>query len=170
MAIESNVVTINCPLITDIQYIADSFDITGGQASSPPPTIEQSGADWTITIGANRQNSSQVAQTFNKATGGVSGGVIHSWSRSAVSDREPAELNFCFGLDLSVETSGQTVTVTIYLGQGNTGFPAYSNNWWIGSQYLVSPGPGVGASLTVLGETYYVTGGNNSFNLVPPYS
>jgi hypothetical protein len=140
-SIDINNVTLTGSDITEIDYIDGSFDITAGQASSPPPQITQSGSEWTIGIQANRENSSLVAKKFNSVTGGA-GHVYPTW---AMTDRAPAELNFYFGINVSVGAD----TVSLYLGQGHTGL---DNNWWIGGSALAVQSTDVAARLTIGGS------------------
>jgi hypothetical protein len=152
-AIDVNNITLTGSDITEIDYIESSFDITEGEASSPPPQIVQSGSEWTITIQANRETSSQVANEFNTLTGGA-GHVYPTW---ALTDRSPAQLNFYFGINVSTEAD----TVSLYLGQGHTGL---DNNWWIGGSALAVQRIDVAAQLTIGSSTYsLVTGGMSAF-------
>jgi len=168
MSIDSNSVTITCPDILNIEYIDGSDHVTEGEDNKTPPAIEQSGSTWTITFLADRQNSTPVAQSFYSDTGGKSGATSHAWSADAVSDPMPSQLNFYFAVTLTMATTGPNpVSQTIYLGQGNTGFPAYDNNWWIGGEYVTSYGQQTfSATLTVLGSTYSIIGSTSSFKLV----
>lgn len=152
-SIDTNNVTLTGSDITYIEYIEGSFCITEGQTGSPPPQIMQSGSEWTMTIQANRQDSSPVANKFNSVTGG-SGHVYPTW---AMTDRSPAQLNFYFGVNV---TAG-SATVSLYLGQGHTGL---DNNWWIGGSTLAVPSNDVAAQLTIGDSTVpVVAGGMSSF-------
>jgi hypothetical protein len=152
-SIDINNVTLTGSSITEINYIDGSFDITEGEASSPPPQITQSGSEWTIGIQANRQNSSLVATKFNSVTGGA-GHVYPTW---AMTDRSPDQLNFYFGINV---TAGAD-TVSLYLGQGHTGL---DNNWWIGGSALAVQSIDVAAQLTIGGSTVpLVVGGMSAF-------
>jgi hypothetical protein len=151
--IDLNNVTLTGSGITEIDYIEGSFRITAGQASSPPPQITQSGSEWTMTIEANRENSSGVAGQFNSVTGGA-GHVYPSW---AMTDRAPAQLNFYFGVNVSVGAD----TVSLYLGQGHAGL---DNNWWIGGSALAVQSVDAAAQLTIGSSTVpVVTGGMSAF-------
>ena len=153
LSIDTNNVTLTGSTITDIEYIEGSFCITDGETGSPPPQIMQSGSEWTMTIQANRQNSSPVATKFNGVTGGA-GHVYPSW---AMTDRSPAQLNFYFGVNV---TAG-SATISLYLGQGHTGL---DNNWWIGGTALVVPSIDVAAQLTIGDSTVpLAVGGMSSF-------
>jgi hypothetical protein len=154
-SIDVNNVTLTGSDITEIDYIDGSFCITDGQAGSPPPQIVQSGSEWTITIQANRESSSAVASNFNGLTGGA-GHVYPTW---AITDRSPAQLNFCFGINVSAGSG----TVSLYLGQGHTGL---DNNWWIGGSTLAVQSIDVSAQLTIGDATYPVeTGGMSAFSI-----
>ena len=58
---QTNVVTItdNTQMITGITYVANSLQITPGQASSPL-RVSRLGSSWTITLKAGRSDNSQV--------------------------------------------------------------------------------------------------------------
>jgi hypothetical protein len=91
---------------------------------------------WNITLLANRQNSSPVAFDFIQDTGGFPP-PNHQWSPvAAVVPGYPKELNFFFGVNIC--TSNANVgCFTLDLGQGNTGFLTFHNNWWIGNSNLI---------------------------------
>ena len=146
-SVDSNSVTITGSMIYNIGYIMNSFVVTAGQAAEPPPTCVQSGYEWTITILANRQNSSPVADSFNSVTGGSS----HLYSEGAWFDRSPSD-------------PGQ-VTTPVYLGQGHTGL---RNNRWIGGSnvtYINAPFFYTGPALVIGNSTFYLSGGASSFSL-----
>lgn len=129
-AIDTNVVTIldNAKVITNIVYVDNSLEVSQGQQSSPPPSINFSGGGiangWSISLQANRQKTTQVANDFNN----LFDGNDNEYSPVA-SSTSPSQLNFFFGIDVY---AGQGVT-RVYLAQGSFGL---TNNWWIGSNDL----------------------------------
>lgn len=77
--------------ISGITYIANSLVVTAGQDHAKAPTINQSGSnEWTITLLADRQNSSPVADSFN----GVGGGPGHEAAEEMGWDSTPTKLTF----------------------------------------------------------------------------
>lgn len=122
--------------------------VSAGQPSSPPPTItpqlSPSGNGFSIEFDAGRDDTSQVADSYNS----LCGGADHEWSTNSPIDSSPSELNFYFGLNLQLQSKGGSGQATVYLGQGSSGF---ANNWWIGGDCVK------GASLKVLCGSQFVT-------------
>src|SRR5262245_58857194 len=123
VGVDSNNVTISGRDISilNVEYIDNSFVITPGQTGSGP-IVARSGSAWTITVQANRQGSTVVADSFNRAAGGDG----HEWATFDFADQTPAELNFYFGVSVTLDIDGTAYTVPVYLGQGHTGL---DNNW-----------------------------------------
>jgi hypothetical protein len=161
-----NKVTIKCASIISITYIDNSLVITGGQPSSPPPTISQSGDTWSITMKCGRKGSGTVGSQFTSKSGGV-GHVIspYSWS-----DKSPSKLNFYFGVMVCFNIQNETFYTNLYLGQGHV---SSRNNWWIGGKNIavLYNSVGIVAIPTVPGgevnEVFSITGGVSNFNLNP---
>ena len=171
----SNTVTISSDssnVISNITYIENSLVVSDGQSHDPnPQTPTKDGNVWTITLNADRSGTPDVAQSFNDIAGGASHEYTSSISWGLGSS--PGDLNFYFGVNLSIGSE----TITVYLGQGHHG--AGNNNWWFGSSALIfvippnSVPPGFTPKL-VTGDaqfTFQATG-NSSFNLAawPPNS
>ena len=101
--------------------------VSEGQPSSWPPTITPSlsptGNNFSVQFNAGREDTTLVAVTFND----LCGGADHEWGIGA--GGTPSKLNFYFGVNIQLQSNGNTATVTAYLGQGSS-WP--SNNWWIG--------------------------------------
>jgi hypothetical protein len=173
-AIDSNTVTLSFAgiSISDIQFDG-TIEVTPGQAFSSPPTIKQTGGSgnetvWTITLLANRQNNSDVATDFNNDTGGIN--LEHQFSpKKQTAPDFPSELNFFFGINLFEQGDSSSIA-TVDLGQGNTGFPSFLNNWWIGSPNLINFSNSVNqgsAQLTLNdGSQISINGGVSNFNFV----
>jgi len=86
---------------------------------------------WTITLNADRNGTSDVAQSFNT----IAGGASHEYASSHGSFGDsPSGLNFYFGVNLTIGAE----TITAYIGQGNWG--ASQHNWWFGSSALILVG------------------------------
>jgi hypothetical protein len=159
---DSNDFKLTSSQITSISYIPGSFVITEGESGSPPPTFTKSGSTWTINIGADRSNSTPVAQSFNTATGGAT----HEYT-NASGDKSPSQLNFYFGVNITFDVGGTSATVPVYLGQGHY---ATSNNWWIGGNTVFNAGTPVlhVVSGSVILETLKITGdGSYTMTLTP---
>jgi hypothetical protein len=156
---DSNTVTFTGSMIYAISYIEDSF-VPVGQGE-PPPTISQSGFEWTLTIPANHNNSSSAAASFNAQ----SGGPAHEYSEGTWSDDSPAELHFFFGVTVTVLLYPGQQDITLYFGQGHTGL---RNNWWIGGSnvaWVNAPFFYDGPVISIGSTQYYLSGGVSSFNL-----
>ena len=178
---DSNTVTISSNssiTISSITYIENSLVVSPGQASpgSIPQIPPPNGNEWTITLNADRNATSDVAQSFNTNAGGAS----HEYTTSGGWDglgSSPSGLNFYFGVNLSIDTEAGTETITAYLGQGSYGVS--NNNWWFGSSALIFAIPPNGAPpgfipKLVIGDAQFAfqAPGNSSFILAtwPPNS
>ena len=173
-AIDSNTVTLSFGgiSISDIQFDG-TIEVTAGQEFSSPPTITQRGGsgnqtEWTITLLANRQNNSDVATDFNNDTGGIN--LEHQFSPAKLTSPDfPSELNFFFGINL-FEQGNPSSIATVDLGQGNTGFPNFANNWWIGSPNLLNFSNSVNQGFAQLtlndGSQLGINGGVSNLNFV----
>jgi hypothetical protein len=155
----SNDVTVTGSMITGMSYIPGSFSITSGESSTPPPTFKQDGTTWTITIGADRKSSSGVANGFNS----VCGGANHEYAPSG-GGGTPSEMNFYFGVDMTIKTDAGSVQVAVYFGQGNY---MLTNNWWIGGNGVINYDKPVllAISNNQVQMTMALSGGTSSFNL-----
>ncbi len=128
-----NTFTLTCEDIVNIQYRLNSAYISEGQPFDVPPDISNDGSGkWTITFKAGRDKTSAVAKSFTSVAGGSQDTLI-----VGSGDETPDELNFYFGLNVTVELSdgGLLDDILIYLGQGNT---LFTNNWWLGSINLIN--------------------------------
>lgn len=126
-----NEVTLKADAITGVRYIDGSFAISSGQPSQVPPSITRDGPTWTIDAYCGRHKTEAVATGFN----GLTGGASHLLGLLSTSDRQPAELNFYFGLIVDVKVGDDTFSLTLYTGQGSSGT---RNNWWLGGGALVN--------------------------------
>ena len=172
----SNTVTISIASpysISNITYIENSLVVSTGQDhDSAPQTPTKNGNVWTITLNADRNGTPDVAQSFNTNAGGASHEYASShWSLGS----SPSDLNFYFGVNLSIGTE----TITVYLGQGHWG--ATQNNWWFGSSDIIlqsfvipaNPQLSFSPQIVIDGTQFCLQGtGNSSFNLAtwPPNS
>ncbi|HEY8026128.1 MAG TPA: hypothetical protein VIF60_16295 [Burkholderiaceae bacterium] len=160
MSVSSNTVTITGATITNMSYIPSSFMITEGQESSPPPTFTKDNNTWTIKIGADRKNNAAVASSFKSVTGGGS----HEYAPDGGGPNGPNELNFYFGVNITVDTHIGSVIVPVYLAQGHY---ATTNNWWMGANGLINYGTplllAIGNNQVV--EAFKLSGGTSSFTL-----
>ena len=169
---DSNTVTISSNssnAISNITYIEKSLVVSGGGSGSPPQTPTKSGNVWTITLNADRNGTSDVAQSFDT----IAGGGSHEYASSHGSfGGSPGELNFYFGVNLTIGAE----TITAYIGQGNWG--ASQHNWWFGSSALIlvtyvippyndqPPRLGFRPQIMIDGTQFGFQGtGNSSFNL-----
>lgn len=175
----SNKVKIKNSAIKSIQYVDNSFIITDGQPSSPPPSINQSGDTWTIDIECGRKGNSSVASQFVA----ISGGVGHVFSPSDNNDSTPDKLNFFFGIRVGFQLGDEMFYVDLYVGQGHQAW--LRNNWWIGGRFIALhsetfPLPGrTDAVLRFavinipaipsggIKEVYSIAGGYSDFSLTP---
>lgn len=132
--IDSNGVTLSFSYlpVTSIDWDG-TLEVTAGEQYSSPPTISESWSGdntvWTITLLADRSDSSPIATDFIND----SGGFYNVFSPYALLSFPPSQLNFFFGLDVCT-ANGNIGCFTIYLGQGSNIFG--QNNWWFGSQNI----------------------------------
>lgn len=130
----SNEVRLKSSFITGVDYVDNSLVITSGEDSDPPPSIDQDGDEWVITLDADRKNSEPPADGFNTA----SGNGAHEFGTNRVSAGSmPEELNFYFAVTVTLNFQGTSVPTRLYLGQGHSGT---RNNWWIGGNAVVNAG------------------------------
>jgi hypothetical protein len=160
---DSNDYKLTCADIIAMSYLPGSFIITDGQSSKPPPTFTKNGSTWTVSIDANRKNSSAVADSFNQKTGGA----LHEYTNSS-GDKSPKEMNFYFGVEATFLVNGNHVSVTFYIGQGHY---TSNNNWWIGGNNILNKGGNplfnVISNGTIV-STYDISGsGNYTMELTP---
>jgi hypothetical protein len=159
-SIHSNTVKLYGSMIQNVTYINDSLDITTGQPSSPPPSIVHSGHEWKITLKCGRKNSKEVAESFNK----ISGGSAHEYSGGTIAS-SPSELNFFFGVNVVFVSGTTEFPMDLYFGQGSY---ATTNDWWMGGSNITSTGMSSAVILLVENnitkETLYLEGTNESFD------
>ena len=109
--------------------------VSPGQPSNPPPVVTPqtggTGNGWNIEFDAGRQQTSYVASQFNNLCG------ANECVNTGLGATSPTGLNFYFGLDLTLESNGNTATVTVYMAQGSDGL---DNNWWIGGDNISNQG------------------------------
>lgn len=129
---KNNEVELESPLITAVSYVDGSLVISEGEASEPPATISRDGSTWTVALEADRHKTSEVAGSFDGATGGE----LHQYAPSG-GGGTPDELNFYFAVNVAFQIQGKTVTTRLYLAQGSY---ALTNNWWIGGSSVVNDG------------------------------
>lgn len=125
-----NTVTIDdtaSQVIQSISYVTNSLQITDGQPSDPPATIEVEDHVFEITMKAGRKGSEDVANSFTSACGDAS--KEYAPSRGGGT---PDELNFYFAVTIQFTNGG---VATVYLAQGNS---VLTNNWWIGGGPIFS--------------------------------
>lgn len=156
----SNTVKVYGSMIQSMSYIDGSLVITAGQPSSPPPTVVQSGDEWEITLQCGRKNSKQVAESFNR----ISGGSAHEFTQATIAT-SPDELNFYFGMNVVVVSGTTQFPMEFYFGQGSYDT---TNDWWMGGSSITSQGPATAVVLLVenniVKETLYLEGTNESFD------
>lgn len=116
-----------------MNYIEDSLVITSGQPSSPPPSFSQSEDEWTITLKCGRNWSQEVADSFDTATGGS----IHEYTAASLKS-SPYDLNFYFGVRVTILCGNTEFAVNLYFAQGNY---LTVNNWWIGGNSIIYENP-----------------------------
>ncbi|MFM0231077.1 hypothetical protein [Paraburkholderia sediminicola] len=168
---DSNTATISIVspyVISGINYIAGSLMVTAGQQADKSPKFQQkSSTEWEMSLNADRENSTPVAQSFNSIVGGGSHEYADGWRV----DSSPDQLNFYFGVNLSVQIVGSTQTIVVYFGQGNSG--TKRNNWWFGSNALnfvvdprsTSPIPNMLPQVAIGGTPFNLGAGISSFDL-----
>jgi hypothetical protein len=128
---DTNNFELTCSQITAISFNG-SFMITPGEDYQLPPTFRQNGSTWTMTLQADRKNSPPVASSYNSVTGGPG----HQYAETFI-DQSPEALNFYFGTVVTFQVGGAAVPLTLYFGQGHSGF---NNNWWIGGTTVFNNG------------------------------
>jgi len=129
-----NEFTVICSSITNISYIANSAVVSSGQPYDTPPVIQNKGnGEWKIIFKSGRHKTKSVSESFKSIVGNTPFAMITASS----GDKTPEELNFFFGLNLSVKlpNGGALDTLPIYLGQGSN---VSHNNWWLGARAFVN--------------------------------
>ena len=113
------------------------YMVSDGQPSNPPPLVTPEsgypGNFWNIEFDAGRQDTTPVADKFN----GLCGSAANEFSGTPNLGSSPKQLNFFFGVNFTLQSGGNSQTVTAYLGQGNND---WQNNWWIGGDCISSEG------------------------------
>jgi phospholipase C len=117
--------------LSSISYVPNSLVISQGKSAKPPPTFQRSGNTFNITLEAEREKTSSVANAFNNACGGKS----HEYAPDGNSTGVPEELNFYFAVTINLQTPNGATSVVAYLGQGSH---SSNENWWIGGQCIES--------------------------------
>jgi phospholipase C len=138
MSISTNVLTItdNSGTITSMTYVANSANVTSGEDSAPPPTVQKNGGVFTITFVCDRKKSAPVATAFNNNCNNNS---LNAYAASGGGGL-PEELNFFFQLELQVTTASGSGSAILNIGQGSY---ALTNNWWLGGPIVSSSQPGL---------------------------
>lgn len=144
--IRDNYAYISSEEIEDISCMSGSWAVSEGQPMEPPPTIKREGGQFLILFQAGRHKTAEVANRFSNG----SGGKDHLFTPFSITNTDPGELNFCFGLKVHWK-SGETSDV--YLGQGST---MGRNNWWIGSNAITNKDGS--ATLQAGGDVFSITG------------
>lgn len=157
-----NTVKLTGSMIQAISYIQGSLVITTGQPSSPPPSITQTGADWKITLKCGRKKSKSVATSFIDTTGGS----VHEYAPEGGGGGSPDELNFYYGVKVTIMSGSTPVTTTLYLAQGSHGS---TNNWWIGGNSIINTGKPLllVISNNIIEQILSLSGSNDSFKMTP---
>ncbi|MNH01747.1 hypothetical protein D4100_08510 [Serratia inhibens] len=125
---------LTCDAIKNICYIDNSEVASSGQPYDTPPTISNEGnGRWKIIFTCGRHKTESVANSFKSTVGNTKYAMVTASS----GDNTPKELNFYFGLSLSLKLPNGSLldTLPIYLGQGSSGS---TNNWWLGARALVN--------------------------------
>ena len=150
-------------LITNVAPTS-AWMVTQGQPANPPPrvTLQTGGPPygWSIEFDAGRFQSNEVAGQFNNLCG------ANECVNTGLGATSPTGLNFYFGLDLTLESNGNTATVTVYMAQGSDGL---DNNWWIGGDNISNQGvltAWVGPDLVAIS----ISGNSNGFVFGTPGS
>jgi hypothetical protein len=158
-----NTVIIKGSSIKDIRYVDNSLVTTPGQDQTPPASIQPNGREWRITIKVDRKNSTDVADQFNRRTGGQ----FNEFAPDGGDKGIPNELNFYFAVDIEFAVNNDTATSRIYLGQGHY---SETNNWWIGGNTVLNLGR-VPTLLVIEGgkvlQRLAISGGVSQFDLAP---
>lgn len=144
-----------------VTYIAGSAVVTSGESYVDSAAISVSGKVWTITFAADRKGSSEVAKSFNNA----SGGAAYAYAASG-GGGTPEKLNFYFTLQLTFSTAQGNATVSLNAGQGHF---ALSNNWWLGGSIVTSSVPCLTIPIdgTALTLDLPLSGSTSSFTFGP---
>jgi len=116
-----------------VTYVAGSAVVTSGESYDDSAAIGVSGNVCAITFSADRKGSSDVATSFNNASGGAA--YVYAASGGGGT---PDELNFYFTLQLTFSTAQGEAVVSLNTGQGHF---ALSNNWWLGGSIVTSSVP-----------------------------
>ena len=166
MSLSSNVITItdHSHKISKISYVDKSLVISKGQKSSPPPKISKKDQVFTITLKAGRHGTSKVASKFND----IAGGHKHKYAPSGGGKGNPKDLNFFFALSVEFKIAKETVTETIYLGQGHY---LTTNNWWMMGESVDNEGskPALKIKRGTITYKFDLTGTHDSFAIHPVY-
>ncbi len=123
----------NSRTLIGVTYISGSAVVTSGESYTDSAAIGVSGNVWTITFAADRKGSTDVATSFNNA----SGGAAYVFAASG-GGGTPGKLNFYFTLQLIFSTAQGNATVSLNAGQGHF---ALRNNWWLGGSIVTSSVP-----------------------------
>lgn len=162
-SITSNTLQIvdNSRTLIGVTYIAGSVVVTSGESYIDSAAIGVSGNVWTITFAADRKGSSEVATSFNNA----SGGAAYAYAASG-GGGTPEKLNFYFRLELTFSTAQGNATVSLNTGQGHF---ALSNNWWLGGSIVTSSVPCLTIPIdgTTLTLDLPLSGSTSSFTFGP---
>ena len=147
--------------LVDVTYIAGSAVVTSGESYTDSATIGVSGDVWIITFAADRKGSSDVATSFNNASGGAA--YVYAASGGGGT---PDKLNFYFTLQLTFATAQGKAIVSLNAGQGHF---ALSNNWWLGGSIVTSSVPCLTIPIAGTANTLELplSGSTSSFTLGP---
>lgn len=159
VTIQTNIATFFDSSKTIVDVIPNGiWMVSDGQPFTPPPTVTRNLAptvnSFTIEFDAGRDDTSAVADQFNTFCGGAG----NEWCTNSPFASSPGELNFFFGLTLWLEATEGSAEVTVYLGQGNSGF---ANNWWIGGSCISKSGL---LTATIGGQTVNLSIKSNEIN------
>lgn len=133
--------------ITSMSYLDGSVHVTPGQKYNAPPTVQKSGKVYTISFDCDRKGSSDIASSFNQA----SGGKAYEYAGYG-GGGTPDKLNFWFSLLVNFTTSKGTGSAILNVGQGHSGT---RNNWWLGGSIVNSSKPALVAK--VANDSQYLT-------------
>lgn len=139
-------------LISNIQYVDGSLEITKGEEFFLPVSVTQAQDTWTVGLRARRSNSAPVAEDFKRAVGSDRY-VISTTTDNAL----PKELNFFFSLKLFF--TGQSNPVTVIVAQGGLGISG--NGWWMGAKQVILNSNPAGATAKVL--TAFIVAGDSVY-------
>jgi hypothetical protein len=156
---DKNEVEVYCDDITVMNWSGQQYlSVTSGEDHTGSPDAQKDTNSWMITFFCDRKGSNGVAGTFN----GWCGGKGHEYCPTS-GDAQPEELNFAFAMDCMFTVDGTDCKARLCFGQGSKGL---SNNWWFGSEQIISAkelvlyGPG-GKKVAA----YALSGGNNDLVL-----